>query len=105
MRTFLKGYEFRTLIDDEFKDRDSDKMIEYMVLIVEDLEDDCKQERISVPTKLFDIVSDIDIKRGDLVDLSVDITTGKFSKIRLLSIDRIYSPDGEVYATGDKLGF
>lgn len=105
MRTLLKGYEYRTTIDDTFKDRETGQKIPYMTLLVENLEDQCSQERISVPSDLFDVVRDLPAKRGDLVDLTVDITTGKYSRIRLVSVDSIYDESGEVLADARGLGF
>ena len=105
MRTLLKGYEYRTIIDDTFKDRDTGQKIPYMVLLVENLADQCRQERISVPSNLFEMVRDLEVFRGDLIDLTVDITTGKYSRIRLVSVDKIYNEADEVFADASGLGF
>lgn len=105
MRTLLKGYEYRTTVDDTFKDRETGQKIPYMTLLVENLEDQCKQERISVPSVLFDAVRDLPAERGDLMDLTVDITTGKYSRIRLVSVDSIYDDKGEVIADSSMLSF
>lgn len=105
MRTSLKGYEYRTTIDDNFKDRETGQKIPYMTLLVEDLANQCKQERISVPSNLFDVVRDMPASRGDKMDLTVDITTGKYSRIRLVSVDSLYDDNGEVLADARGLGF
>lgn len=100
MITEIKGYEFRTLIDSYFTDRDSKEKIPYMTMVVEDIGNDCKQERISVPREMWDEMRDFvddNLKRGILLDLSVDISFGKYSKVRLVDILNAYeiNEDGE----------
>lgn len=96
IETLLKGYEFRRLLEDTFKDEDGHK-VPYMQLWVEHPET-CEQSRISVPKVMFDDLVDMDeLQKGNLVDVLVNATGGAtYSKLRLIRVEHVYTPEGEV---------
>lgn len=95
--TLLQGYEYRALVDDTFTDSDGiDRP--YMQIVLENLDDNCSQSKVSVPSELHSMVRSLGIRRGMLVDMLVVVSAGgKYSKLQLKEIKRIYNPDsGEV---------
>lgn len=92
LQTQLQNVEFRILIEDKFKDKDSGNMVPYMTLVVED--DKCTQTRISVPEESRSELRSLGLVKGCYVDVTVDVRAGaNYSSVKFVRLDDVRLSD------------
>lgn len=94
--TLLKGYEFRVLVEDSFRDKETGQKIPYMTMVVEH-PDTCEQTRVSVPEGMRQDLRSYGLRKGEFVDIFVNVRAGSnYNKCTLVSLEHVYSDDGQV---------
>lgn len=95
MDVVLNGQEFRILRKGSFTDEKTKRDIEYMTLVIEN--EECEQQKVSVPQELRDDLERMQINKGEYLDLTVHVKAGSnYSSMKLVQVLRVYDRDGEV---------
>lgn len=96
MDVTLKQQEFRILRTGTFTDDKTKREIEYMTLVVEH-PDTCEQQKISVPQEQRQDLKNMNIRKGEYLDLMVHVKAGSnFASMKLVQVLAVYDEDGTV---------
>lgn len=95
MDVMLKGQEFRILRKGSFTDEKTKREVQYMTLVIEN--EECEQQKVSVPQELREDLERMEIHKGEYLDLVVHVKAGSnFSSMKLVQIQHVYDEEGEV---------